>query len=263
MDLTTATPIEIDTALAEIYGRLHPATARLEIAKKDLRRAETSAHRSYGQRDIERLAGYVARARAAVIAIGGEAEPLEAEFDRRGGWTRAFKVINNGGHIHRSQHCATCFPTTWFGWLPQVSGMDEAEIVELAGMEACSVCYPSAPAETRNRPGRLFTADEAAAQAEREARAQAKVEREAKRLAAALLPDGSEFVLRVTEGDRFPERIRTLVTARSRLTDAVDWKHHDLEDGDYPALIAAIAAKEGKTPEQVIEEARKRAAKRR
>ena len=260
--LTERTPIEIDTELAEIYGRLQPALVRLESAREDYRRARSGSTRyHYTEHDIEVRAEYVARAQEVVIAIRAEADPFEAEYDRRGGWTRAFKVINNGGHIHRSRACTTCFPTTWFGWLPQVSGLPEAQIVGLAGVEACSVCYPSAPVETRNRPGRLFTADELTKQQEREARAAAKVAREAARLEKALLPDGSEFRFRTNDRYGWPERVRTLVAAKMALTSGAEFDR--LGDADYPALIAAIAAKEGKTPEQVIEEARKRAAKRR
>ena len=105
--------------------------------------------------------------------------PLNAEFTRRGGWTRAFLVVTNGtGHVHTSQACHTCYATTQFNWMTSFSGKDEAEIVEAAGDRACTVCYPSAPVEVLSRPTQMFTKDEVAKQVAREAR-------EAKRAEAA------------------------------------------------------------------------------
>jgi VCBS repeat-containing protein len=70
--------------------------------------------------------------------------------------------------------CNTCFPTTRYNWLVQYSNDDENTIVEDAGQDACTICYPSAPAEVLNRPSRIVTADKVA-------KAQAKAEREAKK----------------------------------------------------------------------------------
>jgi hypothetical protein len=57
------------------------------------------------------------------------------------GWTRFFLVK----HIHRSTHCSSFRPTTRVGWLPQVSGLTEAEAVAENGETLCTICYPSAP----------------------------------------------------------------------------------------------------------------------
>lgn len=47
------------------------------------------------------------------------------------------------GHIHSSMACSTCYPTrAEFGWLTDLSGADEAEIIEHAKEVACTVCYP-------------------------------------------------------------------------------------------------------------------------
>lgn len=77
---------------------------------------------------------------------------LDAEFTRRGGWTRFFLVP--GGHIHSSTTCSTCYPTTWLGWLPALSGLTEADAVATHGPLLCSVCFPDAPVEwtIRNKP---------------------------------------------------------------------------------------------------------------
>jgi hypothetical protein len=44
-------------------------------------------------------------------------------------------------------HCHTCRPSTTYGWLPELSGKDEAEAVAQLGPNLCSVCFPSAPVE--------------------------------------------------------------------------------------------------------------------
>lgn len=101
-------------------------------------------------------------------------QPYDEEWERRGRWTRAFLVNNSNGHVHRSMHCTTCFPTTQYHWVTEMSDHSEQEIVEKAGERACTVCYPSAPVEVLARPTQLFTPDE-------QAKAKAREEREAKR----------------------------------------------------------------------------------
>ncbi len=64
------------------------------------------------------------------------------------GWQRFFLVTSSdGGHIHATTTCGTCRWTTQFGWLPQLSGLTEADAVEAHGPRLCSVCFPSAPLE--------------------------------------------------------------------------------------------------------------------
>ena len=49
--------------------------------------------------------------------------------------------------------CHTCRPRTTFGWLPSLSGKDEATAVADQGAILCTACYPSAPIEwTRGKP---------------------------------------------------------------------------------------------------------------
>jgi hypothetical protein len=90
------------------------------------------------------------------------AAPYEAEFSSRGGWSRFYLVTSSDGHIHRATGCSTCYITTVFGWLTDLSGSTEEDAVAAHGPLLCSVCYPSAPAEwTIGRPEQ--TAEEAAA----------------------------------------------------------------------------------------------------
>jgi hypothetical protein len=101
-------------------------------------------------------------ATGAVKALEAAQQPYNDEWERRGRWTRAFIVTNANGHVHRSMHCSTCFPTTRYHWLTEMSDHDEAEIVEKAGQDACTVCYPSAPVESSTKPRQFFTPDEEA-----------------------------------------------------------------------------------------------------
>lgn len=71
-------------------------------------------------------------------------ERLESAYT---GWSRFFLVTSSRGHIHSSMSCSTCRPTTTYGWLPELSGLTEAEAVNDHGPALCSVCFPSAPVE--------------------------------------------------------------------------------------------------------------------
>jgi hypothetical protein len=109
--------------------------------------------------------------------------------------------------------CSTCFPTTRYQWLIQYSNDDEATIVEDAGKDACTICYPSAPAEVLNRPSRIVTADKVA-------KAAAKVERDAKKAARiakekANAPTASGEFLTYKEG----KWTRVIKTERSAVTE--------------------------------------------
>jgi hypothetical protein len=84
-------------------------------------------------------------------------DELEAEYT---GWSRFFLVTSSPGHVHSSMHCSTCRPTTRYGWLPQLSGSDEATAVDELGPTLCTVCFPSAPTEWTE--GKKITAAQAA-----------------------------------------------------------------------------------------------------
>ncbi len=69
---------------------------------------------------------------------------VEAERQYEG-WSRFFIV--HGGHIHSSMRCHSCSFATQFGWLPNLSGLTEAEAVAEWGGILCTFCFPSAPTE--------------------------------------------------------------------------------------------------------------------
>lgn len=140
----------------------------------------------YAARRAEAAVAAYVTATAAVAANTAAQAPLHAEFNRRR-WTRAYLCVSNGtGHVHSSTNCSTCHRTTRFNWRTEMSGLDEAEIVERSGERACTVCYPSAPVETRTRPTQVFSPEEIANRIERERRAAARAEKLAKQEARAL-----------------------------------------------------------------------------
>lgn len=159
-------------------------------------------------------------------AITTETQELAAVY-REYQWTRAFLVLNSNGHIHSSFDCSTCFPTTRYEWLTQYSADPESEIVALAGETACTVCYPSAPAEILNRPATIQSKARAEKEKAATARAEAKAAREAKKKASA--PTASGEYLRVPSrwaGGRDEEikTERTAITYWNECQRGIEWE---------------------------------------
>jgi hypothetical protein len=167
----------------------------------------------------------------AMIAVGtlqNEIEEMEAEYT---GWSRVFLVTSSAGHIHRSMHCATCFPSTGYGWLPELSGLTEAEAVEAHGPALCSVCFSSAPIEdtghkiTASRAQELvWSPDRDKKIAQREARDQAKAEAKAKKAANKLKRDES-----------LAHKVNTLIDLGLTDHDEYEWTwdHKGFETAHY------------------------------
>lgn len=144
MDLSTSTPAAIDQAWIDALAPAH----RL-YAQANEQAATAGKYRRAGGHYVEQADRYDARAadlRARASKIRDEFEPpFTAEWEARGGWTRAYIVPD--GHIHRTTACSSLHPTTIVSWLPELSGSTEDEIVAYAGSVACTICYPSAPVE--------------------------------------------------------------------------------------------------------------------
>lgn len=307
-NLTTATPAEIDTLLGDLNGKAYDVEAQLRMHQSSVFHV-AGAKRRYGRvskhysgysmtfeealtkvaelavpdaekpwvaRDAQRVLDRRAELQAQADAIADQIRPLNEEFRRRGGWTRAFLVTD--GHVHSSMDCSTCnngFEPTAFTWLPQYSGHDEAEIIEVAAERACTVCYPNAPVATAG-PSVLMTPDERTRAEQRDAAAIAKAERLAKKIANGLTEDGSEFVV-----DYPAERTRYVPnpddpTGRTQISQrymgekreyfktekaAVMWTVSALVDGlqrfgddrrpAVAAIVEAMAAKHGKPVEEI------------
>lgn len=174
--------VKTDTELARLYDIGFGLRIKIQMYRNTInsRWSDDSTKAEYANK-IEAV-------KVAMNELEIEMAPLKAIYETHR-WNRAFIVTNNGGHVHKSMDCNTCFPTTEFAWLVDYSADSETTIVEAAGQEACTVCYPSAPADVLNRPSTIVTADKiakAAAKAEREA---AKAEKVAKRPTA----DGSQL----------------------------------------------------------------------
>lgn len=166
------TPVEIDKALAEQWPRLQHAEQLFDVAVGELHHAlgdrprrgrpyqrtteaaltECRERASQDGHDTPWLYPREALRRhrdaaAHLAAIRGVVAPYEAEWERRGGWSRFFTA----GHIHAGMDCHTCnrgMVPTRFTWNPELSGTTEAEALAAlgaAGHTMCTVCFPNAP----------------------------------------------------------------------------------------------------------------------
>jgi hypothetical protein len=163
--------------------------------------------------------------------------------------------------------------------LPKYSGGSEEEIVNDAGEDACTVCYPSAPAEVLNRPSVIVTADKIAkaeAKAEREI---AKAQREAKRIASSPTVDGAPLIIsngeRKTRYDRESgsfikletfqrEELKTERTAKIWYVDQLSNFRNKPDERveiireSCELIVSALAEKHGVDPEVVRNELNKK-----
>lgn len=101
--------------------------------------------------DVDRARENLARRQAELAANADEQAKLNAVWHANGCWNRFFMVP--GGHIHSTMSCSTCnngAEPTMFGWLPQLSGLTEADAVAAHGALLCTICFPSAPVEWTN-----------------------------------------------------------------------------------------------------------------
>lgn len=171
MSVTKEFAVEIDTQLSKLYDKRWNVSIKIQDAEESKKFYE-----KYYPSSVEKIQSQIEKIETLeceLSKINEEIRGLNKIYDQDP-WTRAFLVINSNGHVHSSMDCSTCFPTTRYNWLIQYSNDDEKTIVEDAGQDACTICYPSAPAEVLNRPSRIVTADKIA-------KAQAKAERDAKR----------------------------------------------------------------------------------
>lgn len=269
-DLTSQTPADVDEQLADLYyeafkldveatvhaDRIMKYRKHIEQGRSPHQHAEFETWIEREQVERDRLAGEA-------DAVRAQMRPFEAEYRRRGGWTRAFLVT--GGHLHNTMDCSTCNrmgQPTRFSWMPELSGSDEQEMVEAAGERCCTVCFPSAPVDLLKRPSILLTPDEEAAaraRAERDLERARKAEEKAAK--AITNPDGTEL----REPRKYGQIVRTLVTAERELTDALmtaivdDVPEHSHWNRDWVAeqaewanlLVTAVAAKKGITEDEV------------
>lgn len=171
--MTTVDPKATDRALARIYAALDSVHNNIAHAADEIRRAVGASHNyrtgtwdkfsivtdaiaagpprddEYAARVWAEKVATFERLRARANSLRAEAAPLHALFDAHR-WSRFFLVTSSIGHIHRSTHCPSCYPTTRYGWLPDLSGESEAAAVAAHGARLCTVCFPTAPVEYTN-----------------------------------------------------------------------------------------------------------------
>lgn len=154
----------VDRRIAEAYRAYVGALGIFQERVKSMtRRARGSArgwHRYASVEGVEALLSLPSRGRPAVDLRDAQAlreravgvEGLHAAYmdedEAYEGWSRFYLVP--GGHIHASMHCRTCnrgASMTVFEWLPELSGLSEADAVAEHGAVLCSACFPSAPVE--------------------------------------------------------------------------------------------------------------------
>jgi hypothetical protein len=287
MDLAEMTPVEIDTELYELYGKLTDLNTKRSRVHALVKMIEETEPGSYESKLPERSPKRHAELISEVAKLQGEADllqyqeinPREDEWVRRGRWNRYYLVTNTNGHVHKDMDCPTCYFTTQYAWLVEQSGMSAEDLVEMAGEKACTTCFSWAPSDVLKRKTKLEAPEAKKARLEREAK---KAAAAAKKAAKAIAnPDGTPLAVfdwhvpekRVVDRagnvvkvhpahDRF-ETIKTLHAARGWLTDHFEaWRGSDKRAEDVERVAVAIAVKEGKTWADVIEEAKQRAARR-
>jgi hypothetical protein len=157
--------------------------------------------------------------------VSVELNELNNVWMEEGCWTRAFLVTNANGHVHNSMDCGTCFPSTRFEWLTQYSSDNENTIVELAGELACTVCFPSAPADILNQPSTIQSKNRAEKEAASAKAAEAKAARTAKAKASAPTASGEALMVPASYGDRMEalKTERTAVSAWYGAQDRIEW----------------------------------------
>lgn len=192
MSVTKEFAVKVDTELSEIYNKVWSINANIDIDIEHLKWYEKQNGTYDGA--IVRIKAKIAKARESLIPLVAHRTELNAIY-KSDPWNRAYLVVSSAGHVHKDFDCSTCFPSTRYAWLVEYSNDEEITIVEAAGELACTVCYPSAPAEVLNRPSRIVTADRIAkekARAERQAKSDAK---RAKEKANAPTASGEALVI--------------------------------------------------------------------
>ena len=158
-ELCDATPAEIDSNLFPLVSALHIQLDRARSYRKAAARwrdPTSEDAKSYFylgerqaascEREAVRLDALTEEASTEASKIRAKIAPLDHEYDRRGGWSRYWLVVSSGnGHVHTDFDCSTCFDTTLYSPVHACAGLNQADMIDLAGAAACSACYPEAP----------------------------------------------------------------------------------------------------------------------
>lgn len=248
MNITEATPAEIDAEIARINGELAEQRALISGAEERIERQRSGRILAVVVEEAV-LRHIIAEARNVRDALFTQRAPLTDEWNRRGGWTRYFLVDSESGngHVHCDDSSYRCSRTntTRHYWLTEHSGSDAKAIVELAGERACTVCFPWAPVAALTTPTRLFAPSDIERQKARDAKAAAATARDAKKITA---PGGTP--LRIKDG-RYWETIKSVRAAEITAVDILFWaKVYERAvtaegQSNIELILLALAAKRG------------------
>lgn len=170
-------------------------------------------------------------------------------------WNRAFLVIPDVGmgHVHKSRACSTTYPTTRWVWLPDYSGSDESRIVSDAGERACTICYPSAPVGTLDKPTKIYSKGELSAIDARKQRDEERAQKLAEKISKAATKNGDELVITIRG---YKERFKTERSAMMWAVGAFGGYNEPREEELAGIMIVAesIAEKRGVNISDVLQE---------
>lgn len=213
------TPVEIDTEIARLLPLRYRFQAQADYNNRRLNETWTKIARDPSQEGnfdytLSSLQAALEEALGKLVEVDAQIYPLEAKYT---GWNRYSIVTNTNGHVHRSQHCTTCYPTTQYGWIPSLSDCVEADLVAEYGELACTVCFPEAPTYKGFGDGTSAIARYTAA--EKAERAAIKAEKAAAKAAKTL--NATVRVNRHGENG-FGDRIETVAAAKKWIKDTID-----------------------------------------
>ena len=244
------TPVIIDTEIAETTKAIEEKVSRIW----SLRRTITSyGTMSYYASRIEEKEIEISKAEVALAELKEKLATLNGFYT---GWSRAFLVRNSNGHIHKSRSCTTCFDTTNYVWLTEMSGRDELEIAYLAGEKACTICYAHAPSAYFLRECGLEDPEVVEARRIRQAR---KAEIEAKRQKTGIWnPDGTPLKVYEYGFSNYKSEIKAERTAQStavNLMVGVQSMHREPREIErsnetIETILIALAHKRGTSVEE-------------
>lgn len=235
--------VETDTKLAELYAERrvqHGKANRIDETIKGIDKGDYS----YLASNRPVYAAQLQDVYDIINDLDDQIAALDLVFAQHY-WSRFFVCE----HVHSSMNCHTLRPTSQIGWLPQLSGSNEAEIVDQLGEAACTVCFPDAPV---NKPNTIeLDPAKAARKAEREARA---AELAAKRAATAItFADGSPVMDRLP-GEKYSSIVKTERTALIAAVDAlvyVGWGYGEKYQAYFEYILPALAHKAGRPAEEI------------
>lgn len=201
------TPAIIDTEIAETQKAIEQKAFTASRLRSSIAYNQT---RSWLAKDVESKEIELTKVEAALAELKEKLTTLNSFYT---GWSRAFLVRNSNGHIHKSRDCVTCFGTTQYVWLTEMSGRDELEIAYLAGEKACTICYAHAPSSYFLRECGLEDPEVVEARRIRQAR---KAEIEAKRQKTGIWnPDGTPLKVYEYGFSNYKSEIKAERTAQS------------------------------------------------